>query len=67
MTASETLIEVMSRFQNAEPEAVLIVWTDADGEVCCRSNCSHTKTIGLAEYAKALALATLLDSPPGPS
>jgi hypothetical protein len=63
MTASETMIEVMSRFQKAEPLDVLIVWTDEEGGVSVKSNCTHTRTIGMAKYAEALAMNTLLEAP----
>lgn len=55
------MIEVMSRFNGAEPESVMVVWTDEDGCVCCISNCGHTQSIGMAEYAKALALKTMFE------
>jgi hypothetical protein len=57
------MIEVMGRFQNAEPVSVLIVWTDDDGGVSIKTNCGHTQTIGMARYAEAVAMNTLLDSP----
>lgn len=62
MTASETLIEVMSRFSEAEPIAVLIVWTDENGDACCKSNCGHTQTIGMAQYAQVLAMKTMMEN-----
>jgi hypothetical protein len=61
VTASETMIEVMGRFQKAEPESVLIVWTDEKGGVSVKSNCTHTQTVGLARYAEALAMKKLLE------
>jgi hypothetical protein len=57
------MIEVMGCFQKAEPVNVLIVWTDEEGGVGVKTNCTHTQTIGMAKYAEALALNTLLTSP----
>ena len=57
MTATELLIEAMERFAAAEPQALLLVWTDEKDNVNMRSNaigCTHV--IGLAEYAKQNAL-----------
>jgi len=28
-----------------EPQAVMVVWTDENGDVCCKTNCSHTQSI----------------------
>jgi hypothetical protein len=62
MTGMETLISVMEKFgQHGEPEAILIVWTDTNGDVCIKTNCSHTQTVGMARYAEAYALKTLLE------
>jgi hypothetical protein len=63
MTATETMIEVMERFQKAEPESVLIVWTDDKGGANVKSNCTHTQSIGLARYAEALATKKLIENP----
>lgn len=61
MTGTETLINVMEKFgQYGEPEAVLIVWTDTNGDVCIKTNCANTHTVGMAEYAKTFALKILL-------
>jgi hypothetical protein len=57
------MIEVMTRFQKAEPESILIVWTDEHGCVGLKTNCGHTQTIGMARYAETVAMNTLLDSP----
>ena len=60
MTGTEMLINVMEKFgQHGEPEAVLVVWTDTNGDVCIKSNCGHTHTVGMAEYAKHFALQVL--------
>lgn len=64
MTGTEMLINVMEKFgQHGEPEAVLVVWTDTSGDVCIKTNCGHTHTVGMAEYAKTFALQILLQQP----
>jgi hypothetical protein len=64
MTGTEMLIEAMTRWgEHSEPNAVLLVYTDTAGEVWMKTNCSHTQTVGMAEYAKHFALATLLSQP----
>lgn len=63
MTGTELLIETMTRWgQHGEPTAVLLVYTDTGGNVWMRTNCSHTQTIGMAEYAKHNALVAVLSS-----
>jgi len=62
MTGSDLMIEVMGRFNEGEPQAVMVVWTDENGDVCCKTNCSHTQSIGMAEYAKALAISAIMES-----
>jgi hypothetical protein len=62
MTGMETLISVMEKFgQHGEPEDILIVWTDTNGNVCLKANCSHTQTAGMARYAELCALKILLE------
>jgi hypothetical protein len=63
MTGTEMLIDVMSKFgEHGEPIAVMVVWTDENGDICIKTNCVHSHTVGMAEYAKHFALATILNS-----
>jgi hypothetical protein len=60
MTGMETLINVLEKFGDyGEPVAILIVWTDTNGDVRIKTNCGHTHTVGMAEYAKNFALQVL--------
>jgi hypothetical protein len=64
MNGTEMLIEAMGRWgDHSEPTAVLLVYTDAAGEVWMKTNCPHTQAVGMAEYAKHFLLATLLAQP----
>lgn len=56
MTGTELLIEILERFGESEPTSVLVVWGNENDDICMKSNCLSTATIGLAEYAKHNAL-----------
>ena len=61
MNGTEMLINVLEKFgQHGEPEAVLLVWTDTNGDVWIKTNCANTHTVGMARYAEAFALQILL-------
>jgi hypothetical protein len=52
-TGTEMLMKILSRFgEHGEPLAMLVVYTDVNGDVWMKSNCTHTHAIGLATYAQ---------------
>lgn len=60
MRGTELLAEVMGRFRDqGEPDAVMVVWA-GNGDVCIKSNCVHTHTVGLARFAEAKAMTAIL-------
>jgi hypothetical protein len=56
-TATETLVNTMEEFGRAEPEDCIIIWTDANGDICWSST-TNSKVIrlGMIETVKALIL-----------
>lgn len=59
MTGSELMIDTLTKFSDAEATSVLIVWTDANGDISVTSNCSMSSVMGMAEYAKLATFATM--------
>lgn len=57
MTGTELLIAALDRLKESEPEAMLIIWTDENGDISILSNAPNSHIIGLGEYAKHSALA----------
>ena len=49
---SDMLMKIMERFgEYGEPLAMLVVYTDVNGDVWMKTNCVHSHALGLAEYA----------------
>ena len=64
MSGTELLIEIMSRFSETEPRAVVVVWTDDSDSVNMKTNSiGCTQAIGLMEYAKHNALRGIFRDP----
>lgn len=54
MTGTDLLMAVLERFRDyGEPEDVIVVYADAEGKVRMKTNCSATRSLGLATYASA--------------
>ena len=54
-------MSIMERFgEEGEPLAMVVVYTDVNGDVVTRSNCVNTHSVGLMEYAKHNALVNIL-------
>ncbi len=52
MTSSELLIDALTKFGDSEPNGILIIWTDEDGNVQMTANTTYAHAMGMAEYAK---------------
>jgi hypothetical protein len=49
---TDILIKILERFgMYGEPLAMLVVYTDVNGDVWMKTNCVNTHALGLAEYA----------------
>lgn len=60
-SGTEMLVKIMSRFgEHGEPLAMLVVYTDTNGDVWMKTNCTHTHAIGLATYAQANIIAAVV-------
>lgn len=60
-SGTEMLMKIMTRFgEHGEPLAMLVVYTDVNGDVWMKTNCTHTHAIGLATYAQQNVLAVVL-------
>ena len=57
-TPTETLMACLEDFGQSEPERLLVIYTNVDGDVCWSSSgpYSYTQTIGLLECVKARVL-----------
>jgi hypothetical protein len=61
MKGSEMLMAIMGRFgDHGEPLAMLVVYTDINGDVWMKTNCTHTHAVGLATYAQQNILNAML-------
>lgn len=61
---TEMLMTIMERFgEFGEPLAMLIVYTDINGDVWMKTNCTNTHAAGLAAYAQANVLRAILNQP----
>lgn len=50
---TEMLMAILERFgEHGEPLSMLVVYTDVNGDVWMKTNCTHTHAIGLATYAQ---------------
>ncbi len=52
MTSSELLIDTLTKFGDSEPDGILIIWTDTDGNIQMAANTTASHAMGMAEYAK---------------
>ena len=62
-TPSETLMNCLTEFGEAEPTRVIVVWTDEKGDLCwsVSSPRSVTAQIGMLDCVKALMMQTFLN------
>lgn len=64
MSGTEMLMEVLGRFgEEGEPLAMLVVYTDVNGDVAMKTNCTHTHAVGLATYAQHNVLTAMMEHP----
>lgn len=61
-SATEVLIDAMDSLKSGEATAMLIVWTDENGNLSIRTSCVSSHAIGLATYAKEFLVKGLVDS-----
>ena len=63
-TPSETLMNCLTDFGEAEPTRVLVIWTDVDGNICWSTSAprSVTAQVGMLECVKALMVQSLLSA-----
>lgn len=59
-SATEVLIDAMDSLKAGEALAMLIVWTDENGNLSIRMSCTSSHAIGLAVYAKDFLMQGLL-------
>lgn len=52
MTSSDLMIETIAKFSDAEATAVLVIWTDENGDIQATSNATKTHIMGMCEFAK---------------
>lgn len=55
-TANETVISAMEEFSTSEPKAVVIIFTDHNGDIIIKGNTGKCLALGLIENAKHLIL-----------
>lgn len=54
MTGTELLLAVMDRFRDyGEATDIIVVFADEGGKVRLKTNCTATRSLGLAAYAMA--------------
>lgn len=54
MTGTELLMTVMDRFsEHGEATDIIVVYANQDGQVRLKTNCTATRSLGLAAYAVA--------------
>lgn len=52
MTGTEMLMKLMAEWnRDGEPKEVIIAFVDGNGEADYRTNCLHTRAVGLAQFA----------------
>ena len=61
-TPTETLVWCMEDFGAAEPERVLVIYTNSDGDLCWSSSgpYSYTHILGMLECVKAKVMEKFL-------
>lgn len=59
MTSSELMIDTLTKFGDAEAAAVIVIWTDTNGDVQAVSNASKTHVIGMCEFTKLSTFRTM--------
>ena len=64
-TPTETLLQCLERFGRAEPDRVVVVWTDEGGDLCWATSKPRTYThmIGMLECLGAILMREFLESP----
>ena len=61
VTGTEMLMTCLTRFgEYGEPLAMLVVYTDVNGDVWMKTNCTLTHATGLATYAQQNILNAML-------
>lgn len=63
-TPSETLLECLEQFGDAEPDRAMVVWTDEAGDLCWATSGqrSYTVMIGMLKCVEAVLMAKFLGS-----
>jgi hypothetical protein len=63
-TPSETLLECLEKFGEAEPDRAIVVWTDETGDLCWATSGqrSYTVMIGILKCVEAVLMAQFLGS-----
>lgn len=59
-SGTDLLMKVMEKFQHGEPEAMLIVWTDENRDICIVTNCQNSHALGLSEWSRKYILKEML-------
>ena len=64
-TPTETLMACLTRFGEAEPTRVMVMWTDEAGDLCwsLSGSRSYTAMIGMLECARAALMKEFLEMP----
>jgi hypothetical protein len=63
MSGTDVLIDLADSFrEQGEATDLLVVYADENGNVYVKGNCSLTRALGLATYAKAHCTKALLES-----
>lgn len=66
MTGSQLLFSVLERFRDyGEAEDCIVIYTDENNHVRLKANCNHTRSLGLAAWAKADIEAALVNAEGG--
>lgn len=66
MTGTELLMEIAERFTKfGEAKDMLVVYSDENGRVRLKSNCDYTRSLGLAQFASADILHSLVTAEGG--
>lgn len=62
MTATELLMKAMEDFSENEPRAIVVIYTSEPEIVTIKTNTTSTHVVGMAEFAKAVAMESILKS-----
>jgi hypothetical protein len=59
-TATETIMKVMEDFGEAEPEELMVIWTDAAGDLCWSATTdSKMVKLGMVEFVKSVIVRSI--------